>query len=263
MKKKFGIDLSSHQRGISLDQCKKEGVEFIILRGGYTGWGTGVNRNKDSCFEMWYQEAKHLGIPVGCYYYSCANTYSKGKEEAKFLYENCLKGKQFEYPIYIDVEDEHWQKQSARLTTDAIKGFCEYLENLGYYVGIYANTDWFRNKILTGELTMYDKWVARWSKTKPTTPYGGMWQFGGGTNMLRSVKIAGFTVDQDYAYKDYPKIIKDANLNGFGAQKSIDELAVEVMQGKWGNAPERKKRLTEAGYDYNKVQARVNELMRG
>lgn len=263
MKRKFGIDLSSHQRGIDLQQCKNEGVEFIILRGGYTGWGTGVNRNKDSCFEMWYQEAKTKGIPVGCYYYSCANTYSKGKEEAKFLYENCLKGKQFEYPIYIDVEDEHWQKQNARLTTDAIKGFCEYLENLGYYVGIYANTDWFRNKILTGELDQYDKWVARWSKTKPTSPKGGMWQFGGGTNMLRSVKIAGFTVDQDYAYYDYPTIIKKANLNGFGAQKSIDELAHEVIRGLWGNAPERKKRLTEAGYDYNKVQARVNELMRG
>lgn len=44
-------------------------------------------------------------------------------------------------------------------------------------------------------------------------------------------------------------------------QKSIDEVAREVIQGKWGNNPERKKKLTEAGYDYDAVQKRVNELL--
>jgi len=43
--------------------------------------------------------------------------------------------------------------------------------------------------------------------------------------------------------------------------KSIDELAREVIKGQWGNGAERKRRLTEAGYDYNAVQARVNELL--
>lgn len=44
-------------------------------------------------------------------------------------------------------------------------------------------------------------------------------------------------------------------------QKSVDELAREVIRGEWGNGAERKRRLTEAGYDYNAVQARVNELL--
>lgn len=43
--------------------------------------------------------------------------------------------------------------------------------------------------------------------------------------------------------------------------KSIDELAAEVIQGKWGNGEERKRRLTAAGYDYATIQAKVNELM--
>lgn len=43
--------------------------------------------------------------------------------------------------------------------------------------------------------------------------------------------------------------------------KSIDELAQEVIAGKWGNNPERKQRLTDAGYDYARVQARVNEIL--
>ena len=42
--------------------------------------------------------------------------------------------------------------------------------------------------------------------------------------------------------------------------KTVDELAREVIDGKWGNGDARKKALTEAGYDYSAVQARVNEL---
>lgn len=48
-----------------------------------------------------------------------------------------------------------------------------------------------------------------------------------------------------------------------GSRKSVDELAREVIQGKWGNGNDRKNRLTNAGYDYNVVQKRVNELLKG
>lgn len=44
------------------------------------------------------------------------------------------------------------------------------------------------------------------------------------------------------------------------ATKTIDQLAKEVINGKWGNGAERKKRLTAAGYSYAEVQKRVNEL---
>lgn len=47
-----------------------------------------------------------------------------------------------------------------------------------------------------------------------------------------------------------------------GSAKSIDELANEVIKGLWGNGVNRKKRLTSAGYDYNAVQKRVNEILR-
>ena len=46
------------------------------------------------------------------------------------------------------------------------------------------------------------------------------------------------------------------------AKKSVDEVASEVIQGKWGNGAERKNRLIAAGYDYNEVQKRVNELLK-
>ena len=43
--------------------------------------------------------------------------------------------------------------------------------------------------------------------------------------------------------------------------KTIDQLAREVISGKWGNGEERKRKLTNAGYDYKAVQKRVNKLI--
>ena len=42
--------------------------------------------------------------------------------------------------------------------------------------------------------------------------------------------------------------------------KTVEELAVEVIQGKWGNGSERERKLTAAGYDYNAVQKKVNQM---
>lgn len=45
------------------------------------------------------------------------------------------------------------------------------------------------------------------------------------------------------------------------AKKSVDEVAKEVIRGEWGNGDERYNRLTNAGYNYNEVQVKVNELL--
>ena len=46
-----------------------------------------------------------------------------------------------------------------------------------------------------------------------------------------------------------------------GGGKSVEEIAREVLQGKWGNGADRKARLEAAGYDYAEVQAKVNTLV--
>lgn len=45
--------------------------------------------------------------------------------------------------------------------------------------------------------------------------------------------------------------------------KSIDEIAKEVIAGKYGNGEARKNAIINAGYDYNAVQAKVNEIVNG
>lgn len=71
--------------------------------------------------------------------------------------------------------------------------------------------------------------------------------------MLKKIKAAGFsafiTTQQGEPVTTTP------------AKKSNEEIAREVIQGKWGNGADRKKRLTDAGYDYATIQALVNKLL--
>jgi GH25 family lysozyme M1 (1,4-beta-N-acetylmuramidase) len=203
-----GIDISSYEKGLKLGKD----LNFVILRAGFTGWGgDGTTKYKDETFEGFYKQAKDLNLPVGCYWFSCANSYDKGKSEAIYMYENCLKGKQFDYPIYIDVEDMHHQKNNKRGVTDAIKGFCDYLESKNYYVGIYgSDISTFQEMVYINELTNYDKWVARYgSKPKYVKDYQ-IWQYSCNGN------YSNYTVDLNECNYNYPKIIKEKGFNGYG-----------------------------------------------
>ena len=212
----FGIDVSEFQSGLNWNAVKKEGVKFAILRAGYTGSSDGKSKKKDAQFEKFYTETKEAGIPVGAYWFSRATTYDAGKAEAEYMYETCLKGKQFAYPIAIDIEDTVYQsKVSKKQVTAAAKGFCDYLISKNYYPVIYTFLNWFNTKLILSELTKYGKWVAAWGTIKPKSPVNYLWQFGGETNKIRSNKIAGRIVDQDYAYADYPKFMQDNAYNGF------------------------------------------------
>src|SRR5574344_863326 len=59
----------------------------------------------------------------------------------------------------------------------------------------------------------------------------------------------------------YNPAVKDEPAPAPTPKKSIDEIAKEVIQGKWKNYPERKTLLEKAGYNYSEVQARVNEML--
>ncbi len=209
-----GVDVSKWQAKLTISQIKNAGYAFAILRGGYTSNGAIRTKHIDKSFEKFYQQAKSTSFPVGAYWYSCAKTHAEGENEAQFFYKNCLQGKKFEMPIYIDVEDNRWQSKDKAGVTDAIIGFCNYLESKGYYVGIYASLSWFNSKIEVERLKGYTKWVAKWvqgANSKPTVSFSAfdMWQY------TDSGRIAGQSIDENIAYIDFPTVIKKANKNGF------------------------------------------------
>lgn len=258
MNKKFGVDISVWQKRIDFERLKSEGVEFVIARAMY-------GNAKDTEFESNYSKAKMSSIPIGCYQWGRASNPAQAREEAQILYEECLKGKQFEYPIYYDVEDSILMKLSVQELTEVIKAWSEYLENRGYFVGVYMNQSAFENEVNGKEIEkLYSQWRAYWT-TENNKPNCDIWQFGGETNLIRSNIIAGFLCDMDYAYVDFESIIIQRRLNGFGnyklenIKKSNEEIAQEVIDGKWGNGETRRQALLLEGYNFFAIQKIVNE----
>lgn len=79
----------------------------------------------------------------------------------------------------------------------------------------------------------------------------------------RSTKITRVAIGAKHPYNTTGDLgwMDEASVKAATTAKSVDVLAREVIQGKWGNGAERKNRLTAAGYDYNAVQRRVNQLL--
>ena len=64
-----------------------------------------------------------------------------------------------------------------------------------------------------------------------------------------------------YLKSKFPELVRLVNGTNQTTKKSVDTIAQEVVDGKWGNGDDRKKRLEQAGYDYSAVQAKVNALL--
>lgn len=220
-----GIDVSYYQGNIDWVSLKNSGVQFAILRLGYTGYASSKPKALDPMFEVYYRNAKAVGIPVGVYYFSRATTVEEGVSEANFVLQH-LQGKQLEYPVYIDVEDTYYQANaSIAALTSAVKAFCNTIQNQKYYVGIYASLNWFNTKLNLNELALYDKWVAQWGSVNTFRGQYGMWQYSS-TGSIANVS----PVDLDYAYKDFPKIMREYGLNGY--VKEVTPIPSKEDEGK-------------------------------
>lgn len=204
---KNGIDVSVYQGDIDWKNVKNSGIEFAIIKAG----GSDSGFYTDSKFEQNYRNAKAVGMPVGAYYFVGSGCISKtdGIADAKRFLE-IIKGKTFEYPVYIDLEATSPSNRNG--ATEACIGFCETMENAGYYCGIYASdVSGFNDRLDLSRLSKFDKWVARYGSKPVVVKSYGIWQ------KSDSGRISGISgnVDLDEAYMDYPTIIKNAGLNGF------------------------------------------------
>lgn len=245
-----GIDISNWQKGISFDAIEKAGVEFIIMR---AGCGT----NKDRSVNTFVSECNNRDIPYGFYWYSYAKSVDEAKKEAAKCINVIKEYSKPAYPVFFDIEDK---SQISGFTkkerTDMVIAFCEEIKKAGYIPGFYTNPSWLEKYLEKDRLVgVYDLWLACWTNSpdvKARFQYGQkMWQWG-------ADNIDGREVDGNLSYRDYRTNEEAAELKPV---KTVGELAVEVIQGKWGNGSARKKRLTEAGYDYSEVQKKVDELM--
>lgn len=90
----------------------------------------------------------------------------------------------------------------------------------------------------------------------------GMW--GNGATRINKLRAAGY--DPNEVQKAVNQLMSGGTVkpttNATTAKKTVSEVAKEVIKGKWGNGAERMNRLKAAGYDYNEVQKKVNELLK-
>lgn len=197
-----GIDVSEHQGVIDWDKVKAS-VDFAILRAGY---GREISQI-DKQFERNYSECKRLNIPVGAYWYTYAVTAEEAKQEAS-VFLRTLAGKSFEYPIAFDIEE----KSSLTNASELCEAFCSELEKAGYYTAIYSFKSALENNIRPDITSKYDTFLSHIGveQSDYSGDYG-LWQY----SWTGHIDGISGDVDLDYAYKDYPTIIKNAILNGF------------------------------------------------
>lgn len=116
----------------------------------------------------------------------------------------------------------------------------------------------------------YGLWVAQYPDYVETGYQAHPWNEGAYNCLIRQYtsvgKLTGYagSLDLNKAYISATSWNKQAGKvkTPSTAKKSVNTLAREVLAGRWGNGTDRKARLTKAGYDYVKVQATVNKLVK-
>ena len=248
-----GIDVSEFQGSINWNKVKADGIEFAILKLGNI---YDYDENYlDSKFEENYKNAKAQGIKVGAYIYNYCNAVDTLKKGLKWAFEK-LGNKKLDLPIYLDMEDKDIQGETKASLTEQCNEFAKYVESKGYRAGVYANVNWLKNELNPND---FDKdisvWVAQYYKECQYTGKYDIWQY------ASNGKVSGISGNCDMNYLYNEDIIKESGSTENTDKKSVDELAQEVIDGKWGDGEARKKKLEDAGYNYNAVQNRVNEML--
>ena len=212
------LDVSYYQNDIDYKATAKD-VDGVILRIGLTYWGR-QDMGKDSAFDRHYAGFKAVGCPVGVYYYSAADSVKIAEKEADYCI-SLMAGRQFELPVYYDVENNQRQDGLSReLLTQIVDTFCSRVEKAGYFVGFYASTSWLLNRMDTAYLAgKYTLWKADYRANYDKTLGCDMHQY------TSQGKVAGINgnVDLSRCHRDFPSVIKAKGLNGFDVEDTEKE----------------------------------------
>ena len=250
-----GIDVSQHNGNIDWNKVKPN-IDFAILR---LGWiGNHQNHTIDTRFEHYYSECIRLKIPVGVYIYNYTTNTEAAKSGANWTVKK-LQGRKLDLPVFIDMEDPSGAGLGKTLNTNIAIEFNKIIEKSGRKAGVYANLDWFNNKLNKTEIkNKYTTWIAHYGVNKDK--YKGQYDMMQYTSTGKVNGIGG-NVDLNEMYKDLIKGDNKTPEKPNTNKKSVDEIAKEVIAGKWGTGEDRKNKLEKAGYNYKEVQSRVNELL--
>ena len=176
----IGIDVSKFQSSINWQKVKNAGINFVIIRCGYRGYGSGV-LVQDPMFASHITGAKAAGLRVGIYFFSQAVSEAEAVEEASMAVK-LARQYGINMPIAIDSEYANGGagradglSKSAR--TDITIAFCNTVANAGYKPMVYASKSWFSDHLDVSRFpSSYRIWVAHYAKTCGYTGRYDIWQ---------------------------------------------------------------------------------------
>lgn len=158
----LGVDVSEYQGSINWQKVKDAGIEFVFIRVGGRGWGTG-KLYADSKAQEYYEGAKAAGLQVGVYFFSQAISLKEAFEEAWYtLY--LIDGWELDLPVVFDWEyvngGARTANMKARMLTDCSLAFCKVIQKAGLEAMIYFNPSQGRDLLYLEELTEFPFWLA-------------------------------------------------------------------------------------------------------
>lgn len=257
-----GIDISKWQAGIDLSKID---ADFVICKA-----TEGVGYTDKNC-DGFYQKAKSLGKKLGVYHFARPDLGNSAVEEADYFIKE-TKGYHKEAILILD-----WEPQGNSIAnTGWAKGWLDRVyEKTGVKPLIYMSAsvvrayDW--SKVVAGD---YGLWIANYGSNNGTAQKGVFnnyplryWSFYALWQYTSKGRLSGYNGNLDLNYFSGDKTAWDKYAGGKPStststskplEKSVEELAKEVIAGKYGNGDARKKAL---GSRYDEVQARVNKIL--
>ncbi len=185
---RVGISVSADDGDINFGKLKKAGVEFVMIRMGSRGYGSG-NLMADDMFYENMNKAEEAGLDIGVTFYSQAITEEEALEEAYRVIEG-LQGFSIVYPVafhmeYVKNDTARVQGLSKDTKTEIARTFLDAVEQAGYKVMLYGNKEWLLRRVDLSKLISYDIWFSQEEDT-PDYPYKfTMWEY------TKSAKLAG------------------------------------------------------------------------
>lgn len=197
-----GATISKHQDYVDYVQLKKSGIDYVMIRVGARGYGSG-QLVEDENFSDNIKRATDAGLQVGVYFTSQAITVEEAVEETQFIIEK-LEDYKITYPVAFDmgfVENDTARIEDLTKTerTEITKTFLDNIAAAGYKTMIRADKEWLIKEIDMSKLTAYDVWLEQYQDV-PDYPYRfTMWHYSDAGTVEG---IVGYT-DLSISFIDY------------------------------------------------------------
>ena len=238
-----GIDVSHHQGIIDWQKVKDSGVQFALIRACF-GWDN--DEQIDKQFAANVSGCEDVGLSYGLWHYSYATCAADARREAAFFLR-VIKGCKPLFPVHFDFEEAFqvggskkgitYEGYSPEKQLQTIEAFLKEVEAAGYYGGIYMSASPLQRllRYAPDRISRYDAWVAHVNAAKPSYSGAyGIWQH----SWKGSIPGISGDVDLDYAYRDYPTIIRRAGLNGWkipavAPAQTVPRADYEALQARY------------------------------